>query len=186
MPQAAVEPSSHVLSPVDAYNAYAKRLGLSFRCDTNFVFDHPGLKILHDVWQERATGGIVPFRKDFNLRCLKDVASNILIVERHSGIGATFHRVRLAGSNISEIFGDMNGRVMSEIIAPKFVERWNFCVDVVLEYRRPLHLKGNFEVPQASYLGGEVFIAPMRNAAGQVNMTLAAIYFHRRTDVAVS
>ena len=169
-------------SVADTLNEQARRLSLPFRCDTKFLFDHPELKFLHEAWMRKAKGGELPFRADFDMQSLKPVISNIMIVERHVGEGATLYRVRLAGFNITEIFGDMNGQLLNEALLGRFAPRWQLCVDAALSFRQPFRLTGNFEITQANYLGGEMFIAPMRNAVGQATMTLSGTYFHSRTN----
>ncbi|MBI3675889.1 MAG: PAS domain-containing protein [Proteobacteria bacterium] len=182
MPQTVTSRGTGNASVVDTLNEHGRRTGLPFRYDTKFIFDHPELKFLHDAWMDKAKGGALPFRADFDMQSLKPVISNIMIVERHQEEGATLYRVRLAGFNVTAVFGDMNGQLLDEALLGKFAPRWQLCVDAALDFRQPFRLAGNFEIAQASYLGGEIFIAPMRNAAGQATMILCGIYFHSKID----
>ncbi|MBI1328966.1 MAG: PAS domain-containing protein [Alphaproteobacteria bacterium] len=165
----------------EALNAIAKALRWPLKSDREFQFREPALRELCDLWRAKARQGI-PRRHDFDLRALKSVISNTMIIERITGRGGAIYRFRLVGLRITEILGDMNGRVMHEFLPANLVPRWSACIDAVLDNEQPLRIQGNFEIPSADYLAGEIFLAPMRDARDATSFVLGAMYFHTRDE----
>ncbi len=168
--------------PADAVNAAAERAGWPLRCTSLLEFERPELNLLRDIWRAKAEGDAVPFRAAFDARDLKPVLRCLSILQRVNDSGRPRYRMRLMGSDIVARFGEGTGRFLDQDIPPEILPRWTLAYDTVLQSARPLRFLSRFAVPKVSYLAGESFVAPLRDAAGAVTMVLTGLYFRSKVS----
>ncbi len=110
--------------PADAVNAFAAEQGWPFRASSVLAFERPELNQLRDLWHEKAAGRPMPHRSDFDLRSLKPVLPNIVILQRVHDSDRWRYRIRLMGSELVRLMGEGTGRFLDQAIAPESLPRW--------------------------------------------------------------
>ena len=162
---------------ITAFNARAQAEDWPVRCDRDCVFESSMLAGVHELWRAKAQGGAVPTRDAFDLRSLRSAARNVSIVERVSEDNAQRYRFRLVGSALAQIFGEITGRGLDEVIPPWLLTSWLAGYDLVLACAIPVRFQGWLRIPGADMLKAESFCAPMRGAGPEANMILGASSF---------
>jgi len=145
------------------------------QCDAALAFERPDLRCLLDVWRGKAGDG-VPTRASFDMRTLKNFAAHVFILERVRTGEARRFKFRLFGSSLLQLFGEHTGRFLDEMVAPAMAPSWHAIYDAILDARQPLRIVTHFRMPSSDFLKGEMFAAPIADAAGIENMILAATY----------
>jgi len=158
-----------------AYNAQARREDWPSLCDHSLAFCAPELIDLVALWQSLGQESPVPPRAQFSPHVLKPHLRSVSIYERvHHENGARTYRVRLMGSSMTEVLGNLTGQCLDENIPPSFLPRWYAALDATLDAEAPLRFLARSDTNHMEFLVAEYFSAPMRGPDGSVNMVLGS------------
>jgi len=147
-------------------------------CDETLAFVHPELMRLLELWRAEAGDEPIPPRRVMSPRLLKSFLRDIALYERIAGEGGKRrYRVRLIGTALAQILGDLTGKFLDEAIPEDFVVRWHAALDATLGARAPLRFLGREDTKGMTFLTGEFFSAPLIADDGQTNLVLAAARF---------
>jgi hypothetical protein len=145
-------------------------------CDASLAFETPALIALSKLWHAKAaTLGHPPARSDFAARELKSLLGNIAIIER-VGHDNPRYRCRYYGTEFVHLMGEQTGRFMDEFIPPNLLPRWTMGYEAAGALGAPLRFTSRFQLPELSYLTGEMFVAPFHSGPGRNTTFLSAMY----------
>jgi hypothetical protein len=158
-----------------AYNVQARRESWPSLCDHSLAFCAPELIDLVSLWRSFGQESAIPARAQFSPHVLKPHLRNVSIYERvrHES-GARTYRVRLMGSSMTEVLGNLTGQCLEENIRSSFLPRWYAALDATLEAQAPLRFLARSDTNHMEFLVAEYFSAPMRGPDGSVNMVLGS------------
>jgi hypothetical protein len=162
--------------PIDLparFNAEAEEKGWFFRCDANLNFNRQELTALCALWSEKAVGGRIPSRADFDMRALKPFLRNISFLERHGYEDAARYRFRLFGSSLVELFGERTGQYLDEMVSPTLLRNWTAAYNTLIRYGAPLRF---FNHKLSPLVNGEIFAAPLAADAEGRPLVMASAY----------
>ncbi len=149
----------------------------SYSRDESMIFESPILMAAHSAWSR--LGG-VPLRSQFTPRSSKAFLGNLIIFEQQdSGF-----RIRLMGTRIANVVGEMQGKLLQDAVPPDVAERWQAVMNEVIANHKPLRVVKTVAFNDLCYLAAELFLAPLLDGAGQPTMVLAVAVF--RSGVASS
>jgi hypothetical protein len=159
-----------------AFHQAAAAGGWPMLCDEACAFDHAMLGALFALWQGEAAGGI-PARSAMTARKLQPFMRNIAIYER-SGEGLQRrYRVRLMGSGIVQVYGELTGKYLDEIVPEKYLPRWYALSDLALLAQKPVRLLLRADTFDKSYMVAEYLCAPLTAENGLVKFILIGMIF---------
>lgn len=157
------------------FNAKAQAKGWPLHVDCVCDFEQPKLRELLALWQSLADNGVPP-RAALDMRRLKPYARNVAILEKNTTADGHQYRFRLFGSALTMLLGEHTGRTLDETVLPEMLPGWIAFYDAVLAGRRPMRLVSYYHRPNADFLMGEIFAAPLADDAGVVRMVLSATF----------
>jgi len=96
---------------------------------------------------------------------------NISILER---VADDRCLVRLLGTRLAQVLGEMQGKFLNEVIAPQVVPHWHARLDVTLAEGRPMRFVSRVDMKKLYFLRSETFWAPLANDSGPPNIVLMA------------
>ncbi len=183
-----VQPSirlPRITSAVD-FNAFARRYDWPILCDATCTFTYLKLRALLALWRDLAAVGYIPYRREMTARLLQPYMKSIAIYERIDGHdGLPRYRVRLMGSNIVNLAGELTGKFLDEVMPEKFLPRWCAMNEVTLGCAGPLRLLIRCDIFGKGYIVAEHLNVPLRADDGTMNLVLSAGYYdgtHAWTD----
>lgn len=138
--------------------------------DETLAFESSILIEAHAAWSR--LGGI-PSRSDFTPRSSKAFLGNLIIFEQQ---GSTF-LIRLMGTRISSVIGEMQGKLLQEAVPPDVAARWQDALSEVIANHKPLRAVKTVSFNDLHYLAAELFLAPLLDGAGQLRMVFAVAAF---------
>jgi hypothetical protein len=148
-------------------------------CDPTLDFES---KILHcalAAWRGQAGSEGIPARSSLTVRVLKDILGNVTIFERLEEKPSCY-RVRLMGTRITAVLGEMQGKTLDEVLpTPAFV-RWIAVLDATLTDLRPLRFESCVAFMKLDFLQAEILLAPLLDERGQPSMVFGATVFKPR------
>lgn len=156
---------------------WSESLNSSFIRDETLAFESPILVEAYTAWK---CVGPMPSRSDFTPRSSKTFLGNLLIFEQQ---GATF-RIRLMGTRVATVLGEMQGKMLPEAVPPDVARRWNTVLGEVLGSRKPHRIVKTVAFNELDYLEAELFLAPLLDGRGELTMVFVAAAF--RSGVAPS
>jgi hypothetical protein len=159
--------------PVEKLRAQAREFGWPVVFDPDLNFDGPGLRRIIDLWQAKRGPRALPARSDFSARDLKSNLSRILLFEAVVG---PRYRIRLMGSALTQVWGDLTGKFVDEAVPPHLQPRWIAFIEGVLTMGRPLRMKARVDFMEKTFLVAEFAAVPLSDDAGQPTMVMAAIH----------
>ncbi len=147
-------------------------------CDPALAFDAPSLVAFLELWTalSQAAGG-VPSRRMMTARVLRNYLTDLLLVERVEADAGHRFRVRLIGTRVSAIIGDVTGKFFDEFVPEALLPRWDGVNDRVLSCGKPLRFKGRVLINDKTNLIAEYISAPLADEADRANMVLTAFSF---------
>lgn len=172
--------SGKIAKVAERYNARAKTEGWQSHCDPTLTFFRPQLTELLALWQEKARDGI-PARSHFDARSLKNVLSNMLIVERLADESGRRWRFRYFGSELVRLLGEFTNQALEEALPAEHAMRWSFLYDCIAEGAAPVRIVSAYQLAKIDYLDGEGLIVPLLNDRGEQNLVLSATYVRPKT-----
>jgi hypothetical protein len=158
--------------PVQKLRAQARDSGWPVIFDPELNFDRPALGNFIKLWQAKRGNRPMPARSDFSARDLKANLSRVILFETAPG---TRYRVRLMGSALTQVWGDLTGRFVDEAVPPHLLPRWIGFLEGVLALRRPLRLKAQVAFMEKTYLVAEFAAVPLCDDAGHPTMVMCVV-----------
>ncbi len=149
---------------------WSERLNSSYTKDESLAFETPVLTEAYNAWER--LGGI-PSRCQFTPRLSKAFLGNLVIFERHE---STF-RIRLMGTRISCVLGEMQGKLLPDAVPPEVAARWQTDLSEVIANRKPLRAVKTVAFNDLHYLEAELFLAPLLDSRGELTMVFAVVAF---------
>lgn len=140
--------------------------------DDTLAFEAQVLKDAHAEWERQAAAGI-PARSQFTPRLVKSFVGNLVIFERRPD--GFF--IRLMGSRISSIIGEMQGRMVADALPPEAAFNWLRELDAILAMGKPRRVVKTVNFNNLNYLEAEIFIAPLCDDHGNANMVFTVTSF---------
>lgn len=148
--------------------------------DESLSFEAPLLKEAYETWATVAAGAIPP-RSAFSARLVKTFVGNLLIFER---LDADDYLIRLMGTRVSNVLGEMQGTTFRQSLPADAAERWKLALDAVLKGRKPLRIVTLVNINDLQFLEAEIFLGPLSDDSGQETMVFTVVVF--RSGVAKS
>lgn len=145
-------------------------LNSAYTKDESLAFESPILKEAYAAWSR--VGGI-PARSAFTPRISKTFLGNLLIFEWKND---TF-LIRLMGTRISAVLGEMQGKVLEEAVPVEVAQRWKIVLRDVMHDAKPVRVVKTVAFNDLHYLQAELFLAPLLDAEGQLTMVFAVATF---------
>jgi hypothetical protein len=154
--------------------------------DWDLNFESRELKEALKYWQSCCGGHSRPARASMNPAGMTKFLPLITLVDVHQPAGgARGYRIRLAGSNVEQIYGNLTGRLIEDALPPAIAARWRNCLDIAYEADRPLRLTGQAAIGNKRWLTGEILLAPLGDPNGPISMFFGVIFWkHERNAVA--
>jgi hypothetical protein len=142
-------------------------------CDPTLSIEAAALKSFVNLWDglSKITGG-VPLRRAMTARVLKNYLADLLLIERVETETGRRYRVRIVGTRISAVIGDVTGRYVDEFVPDQLMPRWNGVSDRVLSAKRPLRFKGRVLLNNKTHLMSEYVSAPLADDVGRISIVL--------------
>jgi hypothetical protein len=159
--------------PVEALWAQARAGNWPLLIDPDLAYERQGIRNFSDLWRSRARNGRIPHRREFTARDLKANLSRLILFEKLDG---SRYRVRLMGSALARVWGDLTGQLIDEALPPHLVPRWEALVESVLLIGRPLRVMSRVDYLEQNFLVAEIGAVPLADDAGCVNMVMAVIH----------
>jgi hypothetical protein len=161
-----------LIAAARALNRKAAREKWYHICDPTLAFRDPLHHELLDLWRTKAGDRKMPKRSDITPRDLKNVLRNLLIVERVEQHPSRF-RFRLVGTGLTNMAGDLTGKMVDEVVPPEHLPRWVDCCDLVLDGARPLRFLGRVHLEGKEYLNAENLYVPLANDNDEPTFAMA-------------
>lgn len=164
-----------VVARVDAYNNWARAQNWPSLCDPSLAFEADILADLLAVWRREA-GSTIPRRSAMSARTLKPHLGNVAILERTAKSPARY-QMRLMGTRLAHIIGDLQGRYLDEVVPPDLLVRWHAALDLTLAEGRPLRFTNRVDFRGLNFLQAELLLAPLLGTGDLPSMVLGAAVF---------
>src|SRR6185437_7415047 len=110
------------------------------------------------IWQAKAGSRKMPSRSQMTARDLKPYLRDIFLVQRET---EGRYRLRLVGTGLTQIVGDLTGKLLNESVPPEHLERWIGVCDMILESEQPWRFLGRVHIKGREYLKAEHLYMPL-------------------------
>jgi hypothetical protein len=125
-------------------------------------FESEPLQEAFDYWNTVRGERIMPTRGELLPREMRRFISHVGLIEPVSDKdGVTDYFVRLAGSDVEEIFGPRTGRPLGEGVPPEIVARWRIGYDMVQRSAKPVKATAGVAYKGKNWIQVEVLVAPL-------------------------
>lgn len=141
--------------------------------DDALAFEADILKEAHAEWTRQAAGKIPP-RSSFTPRSVRAFVGNLVVFEWRE---RSSYFVRLMGTRIAGVLGEMQGKTLDEALPFDVARRWTAALDEVLRTRRPARIVSTVSFDNLDFLEAEVFLAPLLDERGGPTMVLVVVAF---------
>lgn len=172
----------NVLTATKDLNQRAAREKWFYHCDPALAFHDGYHDPLLKLWRAKSVDGRMPRRSDFTPRELKDVLRNIVMFERVQR-NPSRYRWRLIGTNLTQMAGDVTGKMFEDTLPPEHIARWVQCYDLVIDGGQPLRFLGRVHLKGREYLDAENLYVPLANDKDEPTFAMALCrYTPRRSE----
>jgi hypothetical protein len=141
--------------------------------DNTLTFESYILKEAQAEWTRRAAGKI-PLRSSFTPRLVRAFVGNLAVFERRE---RSSYFVRLMGTRIAGVLGEMQGKTLDEALPPDVARRWVLALDEVLRTRAPARIVNTVSFDNLDFLEAEVFLAPLLDETSKPTMVFTVVAF---------
>jgi hypothetical protein len=128
------------------------------------------------VWRERLAGRAMPLRSDIPARALKRNLKRIMLFERLETPEGHRYRIRLMGTSLVLVWGDLTGQFVDVAVPPQLAPRWHAFLDLMLQIRQPMRFVARVDFQAKSYLVAEIAAVPLADEAGNPTMVMGALH----------
>lgn len=146
--------------------------------DPALEFEAEALEKALAVWRRFADP--VPRRSALTARVLKPFLTKMCIVER-SAPGR--YRIRLMGSTVAMLIGDMQGRPLEDCLAPHVLKRWTTALDTLFEEMCPLRILSCVAGHGRVFVRAEMLAAPLLDDGLQPTMAFGVAQFRAGAEL---
>ena len=160
-----------------AYNSLAKEQGWQSVCHTVLAFERPELRDVLKIWQELASAGRLPRRRDLTPQLLRAHLPNVAIYEYVETEGRRRYRARVMGTRFNEVLGDYTGKFFEDVMPPHLAKRWHAAPEATLAAHAPLRFVSRSETANKGHITGEYLMAPLLGDDGIANTVLSCGFF---------
>jgi len=164
---------------VNAFKDWASSPRTSVAKDGSLAFESPVLKAALEEWNRHAAGAI-PKRSSFTAREVRSFVGHLVIFERAGDDG---YRIRLMGTRVTAVIGEMQGKTLDEALPEDTVRRWKIALSHVLSALRPVRIVSTVAFNSLDFLEAEILLAPLCDEHGEATMVFTVATF--RSGVAV-
>lgn len=140
--------------------------------DNSLTFDSPILKEACETWHALAENTVPP-RSRFSARAVKNFVGHLVIFERQ----AEDILIRLMGTRISAVIGEMQGKTLTQVLLAEVATRWTNAIDAVITAKKPIRVVTTTNFNDLNFLEAEIFMAPLCDEHGITTMVFAAVVF---------
>lgn len=140
--------------------------------DASLAFESDVLKSAWQEWSRQAIAG-VPHRSAFTPRNAKPFLPHLVIFERRD---STF-LIRLMGTKVSAVIGEMQGRTIDEALPSDVATRWKTALSQVLHSGQPIRAVTAVGFRNLNYLQAEILLAPLLDDKEEQSMVFAVTVF---------
>jgi hypothetical protein len=155
---------------VSAIGDWSESLNSAYTKDESLTFESPIVKAGFEAWA--AMGGI-PARSQFTPRTAKTFLGNLIIFERLD----TSYQIRLMGTRITAVLGEMQGKTLTQALPGEVAERWTAVLNIVLRDAKPMRVVKTVAFNDLHYLEAELCLAPLLDGSGRLTMVFAVAAF---------
>jgi hypothetical protein len=145
-------------------------------CDPTLAFESPlpldGLA----AWRAQSADGTIPRRDSLSARALKSCIGNVIIFERIAAQPSRY-RIRLMGTRLTTVLGEMQGKIVDESVSHKAGRAWHAALDVTLSCGSPLRFVSRVAFKNLDFLKAEVLLAPLLDDRGEPTMVFGVVVF---------
>jgi hypothetical protein len=159
------------------FNAWAKTQSWPAFCDAQLQFESKVLAGLLAIW--RGLGGGIPRRDQLTAQLLKPYLGDVAIFEQMANAPPRY-RTRLIGTRITQVVGEMQGKMVDEVVPPELLPRWHYLFDMTLQVRHPFRLTARVDFRQLDFLEAEMLFAPLLESGEVPTMIFSGVIFRRR------
>lgn len=159
-----------------SFNDWAEARAWDSLCDPELRFEAQTLVDALALWRRHA-GDDIPRRSALTARELKPVIGNVAIFER-VGRYPSRYRVRLMGTRVSQVLGEMQGRALEDVLSPEAVLRWSAAFDETLKSGRALRFVSKVQIRDLDFLESELLLAPLLDDLGDAGLVFTVAVFH--------
>lgn len=155
---------------MSAIGDWSESLASAYVNDESLGFEAPVVKAGFDAW---SSFGAIPPRSAFTPRNAKDFLGNLILFERQN----SSYLIRLMGTRISTVLGEMQGKALTEALPGEVAERWKAVLDMVLTQMKPMRVVKTVAFNDLHYLEAELFLAPLLDGHGDPTIVFAVAAF---------
>jgi hypothetical protein len=156
-----------------AFNNWAREANWPAVCDPGLNFSASALRHLLTIWREQAGDAPMPHRSRLTARLMKPYLGDISIIERVSADPVRY-RVRLMGTRLTGVLGEMQGRYLDETLAPAVLPHWQRRLGLTLAENRPMRFVSRVDLKGKTYLVSENLWAPLAGDDASCPLVLMA------------
>jgi hypothetical protein len=143
-------------------------------CDPTLAFESKFLIEGLRTWREIADGNPAPPRSALTARALKSFIGHVVIFE--SVENRWF--IRLMGTRLSAVLGEMQGRFVDEAVGGLAGRRWKAALEATLSGMQPLRFQSRVSFRELDHLKAEILLAPLFDELGKPTMAFCVITFN--------
>jgi hypothetical protein len=159
-----------------AFNDLAKAQGWPSLCDPDLAFESEALTDLLAIWRKHAGTEAIPQRSRTSARVLKQHLGHVAILERVAD-GPARYRVRLMGTRITQMVGEMQGKFLEDVVPAELLPRWYCALDLTLAEGRPLRFVTRVDFGKLEFLQAELLLAPLLEGSDTPSLVLGGVAF---------
>lgn len=156
-----------------AYKNWAMSPRSVYTDEIALAFSSEELRAAYEYWSNCADGAI-PRKASLSPRSMKHFLGHVAIFEKTPN-GP--YRIRLMGTHLASVVGEMQGQGITETLPAETAQRWTHALDAVIASRRPRRIVSHLAVGRLEYLEAEILVAPLLNENDQVTMVLGVAVF---------
>ena len=159
-----------------AFNDWAKAHGWPSLCGPDLAFESEALTDLLAIWRKQAGTEAIPQRSRMSARALKHHLGQLAILERVAD-GPTRYRVRLMGTRITQMVGEMQGKFLEDVLPAELLPRWYCALDLTLAEGRPLRFVTRVDFGKLEFMQAELLLVPLLEGGDMPSLVLGGVAF---------
>ena len=114
----------------EEYNRQAELTGIPNRVDPTLAFRAPELREALEVWRRAAKGRVIPCRVDMTPKVMKGFLRHLLIIDVLPAAGQPRFRIRISGTEVERMLGNLPKGFLDENLPEPFLSRWQAVLNL--------------------------------------------------------